>query len=81
MAVSAILVITLAASWTTPTQGSNSKFLTSPHHRTSLSSLVFEEDVMNAMGSMLGCGGQASPEKAGVDQKHFESNVSYDEED
>jgi len=63
MAVSAILVITLAASWTTPTQGSNSKFLTSPHHRTSLSSLVFEEDVMNAMGSMLGCGGQASPEK------------------
>jgi len=59
---SVILLIALAAvSGPAPTQASK-KFL-ADETKFHINGKTFQEDIMNAMGSMLGCGGQATPEK------------------
>lgn len=61
-----ILAICIAA------HGSN-KFLA--HESNSLEAVnkkAFQDDIINAMGPMLGCGGEASPEKVALIQKKLE---------
>lgn len=42
----------------------------------SLTKKAFQADIMNAMGSMLGCGGEASPQKNCLDPESLGANVA-----
>ena len=63
MASSTILTLILVvASWPAFAEASK-KFLVAESGPHGLNRKSFQEDIMNAMGSMLGCGGQATPVK------------------
>ena len=63
MASSTVLTLILVvASWPAFAEASK-KFLVAESGPHGLNRKSFQEDIMNAMGSMLGCGGQATPVK------------------
>jgi len=62
MAASMLLIISLALA-SGPILGRASNKFLGPLHPSSVNKSAFQADIMDAMGSMLGCGGQAAPEK------------------